>query len=267
MPSKLQQQMLTELEALGLSRAEAQAYVALVKAGPLRAQVLAETLGVPRSSVYVTLRALTERGLVNTGEGYASKFRAAPPEEALPLMVDREREALQEREVIAKQVAERLAALAEPTDGLDEVVEVLRNRRVLAERFVKLQSEATDEIIGFAKAPVVATRGGNQGLLDALGRGVRIRSLYESAILDDPDVAPYICRWADAGEESRVYDGSLPFKLALFDGQTALMPLETPLETHALTSIVIRHPSLGVGLRMLFECLWGQSLPLQHPPN
>lgn len=255
--------MYERLEQLGIAGTEARAYVALLRQPHLSGQQVGEVLGVTRSSAYAVLRSLGDKGLVEAGAGYGTKFRAVSPEEAVPSLIERQRQALHERERVAKELVEELAAVAESAEPeLDQVVEVLRDRRVIAERFERLRQEAQREIWGFAKAPIIVTRAGNLGEVEALHRGVRVRTLYEASVLEDADVRPYLMRWIAEGEEARAYPGELPFKLALFDAKVALMPLETPNGRHPFTSVLIRHAALGAGLRILFECLWDQSEPL-----
>lgn len=247
--------MLNRLESLGLTSAEASLYLAVLGSPGIGAQRAGEIAGVPKSSVYPTLRALADKGLVRGGAGYGSRYEAVTPELALTSLIDEQREVIHERERVAKELVEDLADLIPGSELLEgELVEIVRDRRVLAERFESLQSSSTTEIQGFVKAPVVATSRGNPGLLDAVARGVRVRSIYENAFLDDGARDFHV-----PGEEVRVYDGDLPFKLALFDGHTALMPLHTPSERHPFTTLLLRHPSLGAGLQMLFETLWSQS--------
>jgi len=86
-----------ELEELGLLPAEAQIYLALIRNGPLGASAIANVTKVPRSSVYPTLNALIDKGLVEGGAGYGSRFTAVRAELALPTLIRREKEELSHR--------------------------------------------------------------------------------------------------------------------------------------------------------------------------
>src|SRR5437870_5036758 len=97
-----------ELEQLGLSTAEAQIYVVLIKNGSLGAAAVANLAGIQRSNVYPILCSLIDKGVLEGGAGYGSKFTAVPPAQALPLLVLRERERLVERERLANQLAQQL---------------------------------------------------------------------------------------------------------------------------------------------------------------
>lgn len=257
-----------KLEELGLSATEARAYVALVGAdGRLNAQAIADHAGISRSSVYPALKALADKGLVEGGAGYGGRFAAIPVEEGLPALIERERETLSEKERLAKELAASLATMSgNGAVAEKDVVEILRNPRVIADRFDRLQLGADREVDIFVKAPVLTTRAGNPVEEEALRRGVRYRGLYEAAVLDNPEVEPYLSRWVAAGEEARVIDESLPLKLALFDSAAALLPLEDRRERYQVTAIIIHHLSLSTGLRVLFDTLWDKAAPMFPTP-
>ena len=261
-------QHLAELEGQGLSPSEARVYTLLLTSGPIGAQAVADGASLNRSTTYQVLKGLAEKGLVEGGVGYGSRYRAVPPEQALPGLIDRQREGLTselaERERRAKELIGDLVHLSAPADAevaVDEVVEIIGNPRAVGERFVRLQLEADHEIRMFTKAPIVVQKG-NPAERTALERGVAVKCLYEAAVLEDESIGPYVSEWVEAGEVARVYPGELPFKFVMFDGATVLMPLETPGTRHAMTSILIRHPALARGLAMLFDCLWDLSDPV-----
>lgn len=245
---------------MGLSDIESRAYLALVRGGSLGASAVAELVGIPRSTVYPILHSLVERGLVEGGAGRGSRYRVVRPEDALPTFIEREREALEERERLAKELSGVIGDLAAEVATDDpEVVEVIRNRRGIADRFARLQLGAERSIELFVKAPFLNPRAGNPEEQKALARGIRYRAIYESAVLDDPAIQPYFRDWVADGEEARLYPGVLPMKLALFDSSAALMPLETLATREQVTAILIRHASLAVTLRMFFDALWETS--------
>jgi len=256
---------LARLEKVGLSSAEAQIYLALVHNGaPMSASAVVTATGVPRSSVYPTLSLLVDKGLVEAEAGYGGRFSAVPAEQALPSLMVREREELAQRAQIAGELATELKTVAEATNNNadTELIQVLRDPRVIAERFERLQLEAQSRVEAFVKAPIFV-REGNATQDKALRQGVRYRGLYEQAILDAPGVKPYLSKWVSAGEEARVFAGELPHKLAIFDRQSILMPLITPRGQGK--TLFIRHPQLASSLGMLFDFLWERSQPLARP--
>jgi sugar-specific transcriptional regulator TrmB len=255
---------LTELEKVGLSTAEAQIYLALVRNGSaLSASAIVAVTGVPRSSVYPTLTRLTDLGFVEAEAGYGGRFTAVSPDRALASLMLREREHLSEREQVAEELGGELKDLvAAGGVGIDaEQIQVIRDPRVASERFKQLQLEARHQIDVFVKAPFFqSTAAGNPTQDDMAQRGVRGRGLYEKTIIEDPNVTPHLRRWVTRGEEVRVYDGELPHKLAIFDHQNILLPLVSRDGT--IRTLFIRHPQLAKSLGMFFDYLWREAEPL-----
>ncbi len=264
-----------ELERLGLSAVEAQIYLALLrKGGTWRATAVAATMQIPRSTVYLALNSLLDRGLVEAETGYGGRFSAVPAEQALPSLIAAEKgellqrqQELSEREQVAGELAQELKSL-ESTAKVDvgdvshEVVQVLRDPRAVLDRFNRLQREAKHSVDGIIKAPVLMTGppGGNPLEEEGQKRGVHYRALYEKAILAQPYVKPYLKAWVEGGEEARVYDGELPHKLMIFDQRIVMVPLIMPdAKTRAL---MIQHQQLAKSLTILFDFWWAQAEPL-----
>jgi sugar-specific transcriptional regulator TrmB len=250
-----------DLKELGLSDMEAAIYLVLLRRGALGASTIASAAKIPRTSVYPALGALAQKGLVDAGAGYASKFSALPPERALPGLIARETVALRNREKISAELVTQLSSFTgtEESAGEIETFQVLRDPRVVGSRFERLLSEAKEQIDCFVKAPMLIPRYDNPLQKEAKRRGVRIRGLYEAAVLEQPEINPYLTQWKGEGEEMRVYHGSLPHKLAIFDRQHILMPLITASGEGRTLSI--KHPQLAESLGMLLDYLWKEATP------
>ncbi len=249
-----------ELQELGLLPAEAQIYLALVRNGALSGSAVASVTGFPRSSVYLTLNSLLDKGLIEGGAGHGSRFSVVPPDKALPSLVLQEKEAISQREKVAAHLGQRLSSLIEPAEtGPDELIQVIRSSRGVADRYERLQLEAERQIEGFVKAPLFVTPG-NPVQGKAQRRGVHYRALYERAVLDDPAVKKYLNDWMAHGEEVRIYDGELPHKLVIFDRKRVLAHLSMPGDQ--MRTLYIQHPELAASLGVAFESLWAQSEPL-----
>ena len=255
-----------ELQKLGLSAPEAQIYIALLRDGSMGASAVTNKTGIPRGTVYPTLNSLLDRGLVEAEAGYGGRFSAIPAEQALPALIARSKEELLqemvERERIASELANQLRSVAKPMEhnGESELIQVLRDPRVVADRFERLELEAERQIEIFIKAPFFHP-GSNPAGEKVLQRGVCVRSLYERAVIDAPEIKPSLSKWIAAGEEARVYDGELPHKLAIFDRQNILMPLIT--SNGQGRTLFIRHPQLATSLGMFFEFLWKSAEPIK----
>lgn len=261
----------TKLEKWGLSPVEAQVYLALVShSQTFRATALAAAAGIPRPSVYPVLESLVEKGMVENGQGYGSRFAAITPDKALPRLIAAEKEKLAERELLTGDLVKGLGSLAKTrakaSASETELIEVLRDPRIRGERFQQLQREAereVDTLASVANVPLQQRRSGNPALCESLRRGIKHRVIYEPALLKHEYIAPFLKGWIELGEEARVYKGHLPLKVALFDDKIAWMPLEVNAPRHPVISLLIRHHALGQTLRLLFDYLWEESEPLK----
>jgi len=255
--------MAAELTQLGLTPTEAQVYLALLQNGALGASAIAAATGLARTAVYPSDGSPVDKGLVNAGEGYGSRFSAVPAEQALPHLLEHDKEALLQRERLTHELVERISSLEEREEAApDEVIQVIRSPRAVAERFDRLQLEAERQIDIVTKPPFFQEKG-NPTQERAQRRGVRYRGLYEKSALENSAVSPFVSSWISAGEEARVYDGELPHKLAIFDAQVVLMPLIRPGEP--TKTLLIRHPQLAQSLSLAFEYVWERSAPIASP--
>ena len=250
------------LQELGLLPAEAQVYLALIRNGALSGTAVASVTGFPRSSVYLTLNSLLDKGLIEGGPAHGSRFSVVPPNKALPSLVAQEKKAIAERERVAARLGRRLSSLLEPTETTpDNLIQVIRSPRGVNERYERLQLEAKRSYEVFAKAPFFVTPG-NPAQEKAARHGVRVRAIYERAVLDDAAIKPYLARWVAQGEEVRIYDGKLPHKLAIFDRKRALVHLTMPGDQ--MRTLYIDHPELAVSLGIAFYAFWEHSEQLAN---
>ncbi|MFG1905449.1 TrmB family transcriptional regulator [Kribbella sp. NPDC048928] len=253
----------TMLEDLGLSKTEAKVYLCLLDEAALPAATIADRTGTSRSSVYLILRSLVDKGLIDAGAGYSSRYHAAPPGRALGALLERERLELENRKQQVDLMLPGLTAQFEQNARADgELVEILRTPSLVGERFDRLQSEARTSIDIVVRGPL-QVGGPNDAEVAALRRGVRARAIYDDAILADPVVARNLAGWTSEGEQARVYPGALPMKFALFDAHTVVMPLVAPGVT-GVVAIIVRNHELAAALEFLFDTLWTASTPLKQ---
>ena len=249
------------LEQLGLSPTEAQIYLAVLHHGPLAATAIANETGVPRTGVYPTLCSLVEKGLIEGGLGHGSKFMAVTPEEALRGLIAREEQTLSERQQIAKELTEALPRLpADAESALDDSFQVIRTAQLIGERLQRLQLEAKQLVEGIVKAPILVPRSWDRVQRKAMERGVHYKALYERAVIDDPKIAPYIDGWLAGGEEARVFEGELPYKLFVFDQEVVVATLVR--RSGHPSALLARHGPYARSMSILFNFFWNQAKPL-----
>ncbi len=102
------EQALASLEALGLSRLEAEVYVTLIQHGPLSGYRIAQLLGRPDANVYKALASLANRRLTLEQTGERKLHRATP----FPEIVDGLRADLELRTKLAAAEVGRIAKAA-----------------------------------------------------------------------------------------------------------------------------------------------------------
>jgi predicted transcriptional regulator len=97
-----------QLQQLGFSAYEAQAYVTLVQRSPLTGYELAKASGLPRANIYSVLQKLEERTAVVRIETEAGiRYAAVPPAELLHRLANR----FEERLEATRRVLEELSSL------------------------------------------------------------------------------------------------------------------------------------------------------------
>ena len=180
-----------ELMQLGLTPTEAQIYMTLVQNGAMGASAIAAATGLARTAVYPNLGSLVDKGLADAGEGYGSRFSAVPADQALPLLMAADKETLLYRERLTMEVIDRISTLEEALEeraetAPNEVIQVLRSARAVADRFERLELEAERQIDIWTKPPFFS-RNGNPSIKKALRRGLKAgRQLLLWAVLSVP---------------------------------------------------------------------------------
>jgi sugar-specific transcriptional regulator TrmB len=247
------------LVALGLTRYEANAYVALTRRGRATGAEVARLAGLPRQRIYDVLEGLVGRGLASVEPGRPARFVATAPEEAIDalLATHRARLAALEDEA-AKAVARLTPAYRAGRDENDPLsyIEVLRDPSTIGKRFAELEASVEREILVFTKPPYAVELSENVAGLQLLERSIEARSVYERSVYDDEAQAAAIRRFIAAGERARVVD-ELPLKLVLIDERLALFTMEDPVAgARGLTIMIVEHAALARLLKVAFERIW-----------
>ncbi len=150
------------LQQLGLTKYEAEAYRALLVAGPLTGYELGKHSDVPQSRCYDTLERLLARGLALVQPSSPPRYAAEDPVRFLA-------RARAEREATLDALAGALADATRPSE--DDQFWVLRGRRAILDRAVALSAGAEESVM-------LADSGDTPELLVALEgareRGVRV---------------------------------------------------------------------------------------------
>jgi predicted DNA-binding transcriptional regulator len=257
-----------ELIDLGLTSYEARTYLALLPRHGCVAADLAREADVPRQRIYDVVAGLVERGLVRVISGQVNRYAAVDPASGIERLMASHRSALGRLEQSTARLVESLVPVWSngrlDSDPLD-YVEVLRDRRDLAERFTELQATAERSLLTLAKAPylIVDNPEGVRSAERLAAVGGDARCVYERAGVQDPEVVANIERFVRAGERARVAV-AVPMRLCIADGARVLMSLpDSGTGNTSATNVLIEHPALAQCLTYAFETIWSQAQPLE----
>lgn len=252
------EQLAAQLERLGLSSAEADAYLLLLDKGPLPRGELADALGITDDHAIGTVESLTRHGLVAT----TGVDVVAPIEPTTGLQrLARAQEATLKAAELAAANAYRVFRRTVWQQSPDDLVEVITAPHI-AERVELEEAAATTEVLRFDSPPYSTAAGPNDIEVDNLKRGVSYRCVYARASVQQPhyyaqNIQPCIA----AGEQARVLP-EVPVKLTVFDGQLAMVSLSDATAKISRSSLLIRQSSLLDALIGLFETSWRSALPM-----
>ncbi len=266
--ASMQDPAIRGLVTLGLTSTEARVYASLVETAPTTAADVAQRAGVARPKVYEALRMLQERGFCEeVMAGNTATFRAVAPEPALEQWVrhrDHERALSAEQDAaIAEDLVRRFPAVQSPQPGLEQqLFEIVSGRTRVSFALETVIGEATSSLDNMTQPPFIQPRARwNQAEIAALGRGVRVRTLYSGDVLGDTQ------RWAplvERGGLGRLAE-QLPMKLIIRDGEEAMISLRDPVTGDMSTNaIMVRHQDLVRPLQKFFDDTWDGAAEL-HP--
>lgn len=157
-------------------------------------------------------------------------------------------------------------AAISPADGPLPGVRMLTSPAQVRRAFDELFEASTSEILAFSRPPFPERPGWvNARVIDAVGRGVKVRALYHSACVEDPEAESYrpeIATYVEAGVDGLVVD-ELSMKLVVFDRRVALVALvqpDTPM-TSFVPNLLVEDPGFASAQADAFEYRWPSARP------
>lgn len=131
------------LRRLGLSKYEAQVFIALQKLSTSTARDVARVADVPRSQVYGAAESLEERGLLEVQQSNPMQYRAVDLEEAR----ERLRDEIEAEHRRAFGFLESVAGSLDNEDERQEAIWTLRGAETIDERVLRLAGEAEEYVV------------------------------------------------------------------------------------------------------------------------
>lgn len=248
------------LQDLGISEVEERVYRSIVSSlSPRSPSDLKAATGLSGREVWISLQRLEKEALIARACPTRNLWQAVSPDVALAALIGRRKRQLESAGAWVIEFAERYRAVPEEAPTKDGLVQVLRGREEIERAYLQLHRGAVQDFLAFATPPYLLTAEVYNAIVSERHRcGVRYRTIYDRAILEE-----YGSEWAHhVTEEVRFKD--VPSKLALVDGQIALLPLGTD-DSGLDARVLVRAPSLVKAVAMAFELAWKEALPPSRP--
>jgi sugar-specific transcriptional regulator TrmB len=255
-----------ELASLGLRANDARAYLALLRHGPASAAEVADAAGITRPKVYETLKSLERAGFCLPYSTGVSRYQAVPPDLAISELLRRREQTRLEAEKRDQQTAQRvLASLPREASvdagGQDGYMTAVVGRDDTLDMFREVASRAEHQLDIILGSPQIEPpETGLQAQLEALERGVKMRIIYDSSLMDVREQYEHLLLHGAQFRQLAI----APLRLALRDsGAEGLVALvaRSGAEYHA-ASVRIIYADLVAPFQILFNRQWRQATPV-----
>ncbi|MGH8794008.1 MAG: helix-turn-helix domain-containing protein [Stackebrandtia sp.] len=241
------------LDVLGLGPDEEDAYRALLTLPDVDAAELARTLESTAERAKILLAALAERGLAKMTSD--TRYVAVAPEASVVSLLADRLDALR-RGYDAVGGLERMYRDAQARYGAVPGTETVRGAEAIRSRLGQMRHRAREQIRTCVCPPLATQDSGFEIRQEARERGVRFRTLYEKALLDDPAAMKLVRLAVSRGTHAR-FASTLPLKLLIVDVESAcIVEMSDPG-----VALVTEHPALVTMAGALFEQVWPTAVP------
>lgn len=246
------------LMALGLAPKEADVYLAMLELGPTNIQSVSDKANVNRSTTYVQLETLMEKGLASSYDRMGKTYYVAEHPDRL-------------QSLVGKRLVDAEAAKRQVEDGLPKlkaIFNVIQNKPAVrflegGEAIVRIR----EEVAGWGE-PTLNFYAVDQALIDVASiqdeqRRQEAQKLKGSKVL--MAIKPgYKPPFFDTDIfEARVVD----YARAPFGGELVIASRRVVwLHQHSAgSSLVIEHPEFASTMRTLFMDAWERAVPWEPP--
>ncbi len=251
------------LAALGIDEIEERAYRYLLMHHGANSAEVAKALSITRNKAQQLMDGIMAKGLATHTPERTRRYVPVPPDIAVGSLIFKQQENLKRAEAailgLQKQAATRRAR--EP----EQMVEVVNGEEVERHIFGQIHGTAQEEIVSLVRPPMRISKLGESAERDqhvqreAQERGVRYRTIVDSAFMSLPGAMARIRYDMEAGEKVRVVS-ELPVKMMVTDRRIAIVPLE--LHQSGGPALLVRSSALLETLYSLFEILWARATPI-----
>lgn len=264
--------ILNHLQEIGLSKREAEVYLALLQKNEFTAPEIAKISTITRTKVYEILQNLVKKGLCNESFKDAMKvYRGVEPKIAINNLLAIYENEITNRKNAAKNIEKELDSIYKENltnfDPLD-YIEVVKDKGQIKEKWLNLQANTRSELLIFTKAPYTGSLEDNiDDQNNITAKKVKIKSIYESKDVKTKNQKKEFIRIIESyiatGEEARIIK-ELPMKLVISDEGATMFALNDPISLkESITTLVVNHPRFAIALKNVFNSYWEKGITLE----
>ncbi|HET7489644.1 MAG TPA: helix-turn-helix domain-containing protein [Acidimicrobiales bacterium] len=248
----LPESLVADFEALGLGAYEARVLLTLLHVESATSADLARRSGVPRTSIYQVVDALTERGLaLRVPAGGPARWCSPGRDEVLDRIYRVEEDRLRTQRARLGRIREVLSdAFPEATGTVLAYAHVVHGAAQLRALHDHLLETVTSELLVMQQAPSSSEEPANPLVLAALGRGVDHQILCQG---DGWGLTAYLA----AGARARLVP-TLPMAMVVADRAAVLLSVDGAGQA---ATLFVEHPGFAAVQATGFERLWETARP------
>lgn len=224
---------------VGLSRYEAEAYVALVREGGLSAVEVARTLGIPKPRIYDVLKNLSRLGFLYVQEGSPVIYVPAPLEEALDSVLARQRKEMDKKNAAVEELINLMGPLYGKASLLENICLNIRDRRNVLREIRRMIPSAKRVSVVVPTEPLSWL---NKGFLkkDFCDKKLRVIAAKEGKCFD--------------GMEKKVVSVTKSLGLIIVDERECMLLSFDGVDV--VGGVLIKNLKIAAGFEQLFDFMW-----------
>jgi len=266
---------------LGMTERETKVYLTLLSKSSFTSSELQKSANIPRTKIYEVLLKMIDRGICTERRvGKIKYYEAVEPKKALHKMLENYKNDFHYELEKKKEITESLAEIFNPIYAKNktfvnplEFVEVIKDKDHAQKRILSAFQNAKSEVLYLIKGPYVCDTSSRikQQIKEEksmLKRGVVCKKIYESTeLMKQVALIEQFKPLAKLGSQLKMVE-SIPIKMVVYDDRLVIFPLQDIIkDPDELTIILIEHKEMVAACKILFNFLWGNSVPLRLEQN
>lgn len=279
----------TKLQQIGLTKREAEVYLALLQRKEFTAPELTKITTITRTKIYEILQSLVHKGICTESSRNGNKvFRCIDPQIALQNIINNYEQSVEQKKIdfemkqkidieqkrlAADLLVKELSALHERSSESFEpfdYVEILTDKRQIGEKWIWIQQRTKKELLVFTKPPYT-TPNVSDNIEEEKElfkkQNLVVKGLYEYKGLSTEELNNLVKTvevYQEIGEEARLIE-ELPMKLVISDETLVMFALNDRISLKPnITSMVVDHPSYAAALKKVFESYWANGISTEN---